>query len=122
MAKDSFLDSLNDSEIELAVFQSQAKTLNDCLRVAVEFEAFRGSRQRKFPTTSVREQVVTESIEQKLDSICNRLEKLEHSTETKKKYKRKDKSEIQCYSCQEFGHYKRECPKGKVDSNKNELN
>ena len=32
MAKDSFLDALNDRELELAVFQSQPKTMQDALK------------------------------------------------------------------------------------------
>ena len=124
LAKDSFMDSFNDREIELAVFQSQAKTLNGCLRVAVEFEAFRGSRQRKFPTTSIREQVATETqdVNQKLESICNRLEQLENQSVTKRKFQRKDKSTIKCFLCNKFGYYKSECPNNKEESGTEQLN
>ena len=30
----------------------------------------------------------------------------------------KDMSKIQCFGCQEYGHYKRNCPKLKKDNNK----
>ena len=43
MAKDSFLDALNDRDLELAVFQGQPKTLQDALKVAMEMEAFHKS-------------------------------------------------------------------------------
>ena len=45
LAKDSFVDALNDLDLEFAVFQSQAQNLNDALHAAVDFEAFRGSGQ-----------------------------------------------------------------------------
>ena len=32
--------------------------------------------------------------------------------------KKRDISKIQCYGCQEYGHYKRDCPKIKKDNNK----
>ena len=54
IAKDYFIDALNDCEIELALFQGQCQTLNDALRIAVEFEAFRGSRNRKTQLFSTR--------------------------------------------------------------------
>jgi hypothetical protein len=32
--------------------------------------------------------------------------------------KEKNMAKIQCYGCQEYGHYKRDCPKLKKDNNK----
>ena len=46
LAKDSFLDALNDRELELSVFQSQPKSLPDALRIALEIEAFHRSREK----------------------------------------------------------------------------
>ena len=47
MAKDSFLDSLNDRDLELSVFQSQPKSLQDALRIALEIEAFHSRVEKK---------------------------------------------------------------------------
>ena len=49
MAKDSFLDALNDRDLELSVFQSQPKSLQDALRIALEIEAFHRSREKRVP-------------------------------------------------------------------------
>ena len=55
IAKDAFRDSLNNKDLELAIFQGQAVTLQDALKTAVEYEAFQSSRQRKLPISSIRE-------------------------------------------------------------------
>ena len=34
--------------------------------------------------------------------------------------KKRNKAKIQCYGCQEYGHYKRDCPKIKKGNNKRE--
>ena len=38
MAKDAFIDALNSRDLELAVFQSQAKTPHQAVKVAMFFE------------------------------------------------------------------------------------
>ena len=113
LAKDSFVDALNDRDLEFAVFQSQAQNLNDALRAAVEFEAFRGSRQRKLPATNFREQRVMgeeSSLVMKLDEICARIEKLEQSS-SRDRARGPDKSTMKCYYCGKPGHFKRDCSK-----------
>lgn len=50
-----------------------------------------------------------------------------HATMTKRKGKfgkfgpqkeKKNMAKVRCYGCQEYGHYKRDCPKLKKDNNK----
>ena len=56
MAKDSFLDALNDRDLELSVFQSQPNSLQDALRIALEIEAFHRSREKRVPLRSVKQE------------------------------------------------------------------
>ena len=46
LARDCFLDSLNDSEMEWTVFQGKPKSIDHALRLALEFEAFQQARKR----------------------------------------------------------------------------
>ena len=129
IAKDCFIESLNNRELEMAVFQSRPKSLQQAVNVAIEFEAFQATRQRK-PLSSVRECVPSEKehicgelanrfsqMELELEGLrsvkSNRAELPECSTaETKTKDK-------ECFLCGEPGHFKANCPlrkSGKTDS------
>ena len=46
-AKDCFIDALNSAEIEWSVRQSKPASLDDALRLALEYEAFEQGRQRR---------------------------------------------------------------------------
>ncbi|KAJ8031464.1 hypothetical protein HOLleu_24660 [Holothuria leucospilota] len=49
MAKDHFMDALDDPEVRLAVYQARPRTLDEALRVSLEMEAFQKvERQRNF--------------------------------------------------------------------------
>lgn len=49
LARDCFIDSLNDQEIEWAVHQERPIFVDDAVRLALEFEAFQnGRRQRMY--------------------------------------------------------------------------
>ena len=50
VARDSFTDALNSGDLELAVFQSQAKTLKQVVMVTMQFEAFHSIRPRQVAT------------------------------------------------------------------------
>ena len=45
LARNAFEDSLNDSDMEWAVRQGKPKTIESAIKLALEFEAFRGSRK-----------------------------------------------------------------------------
>ena len=121
MAKDSFLDALNDKEMEMAVFQSQARTLNGALQVAVEFEAFRGSRFKKGSVSNFREQVTEDSKDtitlQELSQQLRDLVKNRQKEPSRSRF-RKDKSKLKSYHCGKLGHFRQECNKLKENLNK----
>lgn len=58
MAKDVFLDALDDSDLEFAVLGGQPGDLQQTLKVALEYEAFWVTRVKKLPVNTVSECVV----------------------------------------------------------------
>ena len=50
LGRDAFEDSLRDPDMELAVHKGKPKTIETAVKLALEFEAFRGSRIQQNPT------------------------------------------------------------------------
>jgi hypothetical protein len=47
LARDCFIDSLNNSDMEWAVFQGKPASVDAAMKLAVEFEAFQAGRKRR---------------------------------------------------------------------------
>lgn len=47
ITKDSFIESLNEQEMEWSVFQGRPRNLEDAVRLALEYEAFQQARGRR---------------------------------------------------------------------------
>ncbi|CAC5376490.1 unnamed protein product [Mytilus coruscus] len=109
LACDCFIDSLNDVDMGWAIFQAKAKSINNAIQVALEYEAFQNDR-RKHDTKLVcavnennnfdlnREIYLSEQV----DDISGRLGKIENNEKNQKTFS--------CYHCGVSGHLKRECP------------
>ena len=78
IAKDVFLEALNNKEMELVVFQSQIGSLQQALGVAVEYEAFQLSRQCRV-LTYIRECVTETELSANHDNLALRLGQLEEN-------------------------------------------
>ena len=98
---DSFIESLNDQEMEWAVFQGRPKNLEDAVRLALEYEAFQQARGRRNRVT-VRMQREEPTYANKVD---NTHQKALTSDKTEKKFNKKGP----CYYCKKDGHIKSEC-------------
>ncbi|CAC5362691.1 TBC1D8_9 [Mytilus coruscus] len=109
LAYECFIDSLNDVDMGWAIFQAKAKSINNAIQVALEYEAFQNDR-RKHGTKLVcavnennnfdlnREIYLSEQV----DDISGRLAKIENDEKNQKTFS--------CYHCGVSGHLKRECP------------
>ena len=121
IAKDTFIETLSDRELELAVFQGNTKSLQDAVKGAIEYEAFRSTRQRK-SLGSVREYVSQTSDDSSDQGFQNRIAELEKQMETLRVAKfggvnKPGKSETivgkgpkRCFGCNEVGHFITNCP------------
>ena len=136
MAKDSFLDALNDRELELAVSQSQPKTMQDALKTAIEIEAFHRSRDRRLPLRSLKEtKCVNDTENVTVQELQVRIAKLEEELKLAKlsqvenakqgdssgsKSSQKSKRKVVCYYCDKPGHVVKDCRKKQWDKKKKE--
>ena len=142
LAKENFVDSLQDADVRWRVFQSRPGSLEEAVRVAVELEAFQvADRQRtgqRKPTARVvcadngQQNEIT--LQGQLASLRTNIEKIltdglknlqgqlnrpkPHNTPIQQ---RPDQCEVrkvpvQCWKCHEFGHISRECPQKRVSN------
>jgi hypothetical protein len=119
LTRDSFLDSLNDSELEWAVFNGKPTSIDDAVQLSVEYEAFQDSHKRRYGKSEVRMQHETSPF----NDIEGRVAKLEikeegNSTNTEKNEKRPYMNKPNngaCHYCSQPGHWKRDCRKRQFD-------
>lgn len=124
IAKDCFVDALNDAELEWSVYREKTRTLNEALTVALEHEAFKAGRQKR--TTSsfqpLRSQVSEEpwpDAEKILGRLAAILDKPAEPSKTKEQTKKRTNStKGACFYCEETDHYVANCPKKKRDQAK----
>ena len=136
LAKENFIDSLQDADIRWRVFQSRPDSLEDAVRVAVELEAFQvADRQRtgqRKPTarvvnaedgrpnegalqsqlTSLKtniEKILTEGLKN-LQGQLNRQKSDNVSTRQGQDQCPTRRLPVQCWRCNDLGHISRECP------------
>ena len=63
IAKDAFIESLNSRDLELAIFQGTSRSLQDAVNIALEYEAFQVTRQKKSTYSAVRECSIYEAFQ-----------------------------------------------------------
>jgi hypothetical protein len=108
LSRDCFMDSLNDPDLEWSIFQGKPMTIDDSVRIGLEYEVFTTGHRRKFPKqTALRRQ--TESFEgldedENMSGIIDRLARIE-------KQSVRPKPSLTCYFCGIKGHIKRDCRK-----------
>jgi hypothetical protein len=116
LVRDYFVDSLNEAELEWAIFQGKAKKFDDAVQIALEYEAFQNWRRRRGLIKPVRRQTEVETDYEisssrnqypsgQIDDIDGRLTMIEKNDSTNKR------PPLKCYYCGVQGHIKRFCPK-----------
>ena len=76
IARDCFIDSINDHELEWFVYQGKPKTVDEAMQLALEFEAFQVGRKW---VANVRQCSTKDQAEETsdVDKILNQLKTLE---------------------------------------------
>lgn len=106
LARDCFVDALNDAEMEWAIFQAKTKTIEGAIQAALEYEAFQSGRRKH--TRSVRaisDHADFDSLYNQIDDVSGRLAKIEYNKPNA------TKKIVTCFGCGVEGHVKSNCPK-----------
>ena len=106
IARDCFIDSLNEHELEWFVYQGKPKTVDEAMQLSLEYEAFQAGRKR----VAVHQKNDQTSETPDIDKILNRLENLESKFEA-------TQSNNTCFRCRGRGHKSKNCPQNQTQAN-----
>lgn len=126
LARDCFIDSLNDQEIEWAVHQERPRFVDDAVRLALEFEAFQnGRRQRMYQKQAdVRMQQMSQKTNMSPafdDSHLSDIRQISQNSwivpndRNKIKFNNQSKNKGECHYCGYKGHFIKDCRKRLYD-------
>ena len=125
MAKDSFVDALNNADMEWSVFHGKPQTLCEAVTLALEYEAFhKGRLRRKLEETGERwlEKKTEEDTQRSphsVDDILRRLEVILRREESRSgKPEDRQKGSPGRGKCSQARHYKVDCEKRRADCQK----
>ena len=117
-----FVSSLGDKEQRLSVAKSHPRNLTQALAFATEYESIMKAESGKSGEKKKVRQTKNEDVNPSMEEIYKKIEAL--STKISKmgvttgpRRIPRDKSQVQCYACNELGHYARECTKKEEDKN-----
>ena len=71
LSKDSFIEALNDAEMELFIYQKEPATIDDAVRLALKFEAFTQGRRKRLSSNKA---VIRMQYEEDTHSTISRNE------------------------------------------------
>jgi hypothetical protein len=110
---DQFITGLGSIDLRKHVQFGHPKTLSQAISLAVEYEAFDPNSKSKKPTVKPGEFFRIDGANGN-GHQGNQANRQQNDYGQKSKW---DKSTVRCFRCNEFGHYKSECPKSRNETN-----
>ena len=118
LAKDCFIRVVNDSKLQLSIFQREPKTISDCVRFGLEYESFTVDQRRLNPKPNVRMQYEVDPDDDFLGQVSKMSYQLDKLT---KNNNQDDKNNLTCFYSGIKGHLRRACRKYANDKQNNTL-
>ena len=127
LAKDQFMDALDNPDLRWKIFQTRTKSLDEALEIAIECEAFQTAEMqrpnfhnhvRNIETshgTVKAEATVLPVLQEVLDALKS-LQSDQRSSSSKISGQRHDWSHKTCYGCGQTGHIQKCCPQMNMTS------
>ena len=115
LSKDSFIEALNDADMELFICQQEPSSIDDAVRLAVKYEAFTQGRRKRLSSskTGVRMQYEVETpavlSRSDIEEIKNDIRELKTSA-TGQTVPKMQSSKGACFGCGQKDHMIRSCP------------
>ena len=115
LAYKCFRDALHDQDMEWAICQSASENIDEALNLALKFEAFKMSRNRKYTNTPHlrHQQEICDQSYQDLYVI---------GENSRTNVSRSEKETKKCFYCGKPGHFKNKCKKRLYDIQSGKLN
>lgn len=117
LSKDSFIEALNDAEMELFICQKEPATIDDAVRLALKYEAFTQGRRKRLSSArnGVRMQYADESqsiiSRNDIEEIRSDIRELKTSSNgPPNKGKPAQNNRGACFNCGQMDHIIRSCP------------
>lgn len=120
LARDCFIDSLNDQEIEWAVHQGRPRFVDHTVNLALEFEAFQNIRKQRMyqKQAGVRMQQMSQNTNMSSAFLIRHISqnsRIFPNDRNKIKFNNQSKNNGKCHYCGYKGHFIKDCRKRLYD-------
>ena len=117
LSKDSFIEALNDAEMELFICQKEPATTDDAVRLALKYEAFTQGRRKQLSSNKAgirmqyEEDTHSTISRNDIEEIKNDIRKLRTGSNGQhNRGKPNPNNNRSCYACGQTDHMVRSCP------------